>query len=342
MEIVTKTFDYLYNHIAKSCARDVYDGRHDYGEFKRKEVQSNVPDPWRIPVIDTHRQLNQDNNYYFNDVTFIYPFDFNNAPQSIKIVGTFHKLYEPIVLQRLQSSRYFTVTCSIPKSEVHYYKYLVDGKPLPDPINSQRQVLDNGEEWSRFFTDTYSFPISFERWEWILLERLTDHILPFRFEFSMIFRGWKNYLSAGVSANPHGGIGFLEYRNLLSNYFGHKKRKEMGRSLEPWNLDAYGNKTNQERFENFMSVEYMDLHILKPSCGIGIHRHRDNQEIFFMMEGQGLMIVGDWNKHDDRERCFEVRTMSTGDLTLCKTGQLHALLNLTDMDCKLFMFGGYD
>jgi hypothetical protein len=25
-------------------------------------------------------------------------------------------------------------------------------------------------------------------------------------------------------------------------------------------------------------MEYMDLHILKPECGIGIHRHRDNQE----------------------------------------------------------------
>lgn len=164
----------------------------------------------------------------------------------------------------------------------------------------------------------------------------------YHFEFSMVFRGWKNFLSAGISANPHGGVGFLEYRNLMSNYFGHKRRPEIGRNLKPWNLDAYGNMTNQERYENFMAVEYMDLHILRPSCGIGIHRHRDNQEIFFMMEGQGLMIVGDWNQHDNRERCFEVRTLCSGDMTLCKTGQLHALLNLTDMDCKLFMFGGYD
>lgn len=164
----------------------------------------------------------------------------------------------------------------------------------------------------------------------------------YHFEFSMVFRGWKNFLAAGVSANPHGGVGFLEYRNLMSNYFDHKKRNELGRDLEPWNLDANGNMTNQERYEKFMAVEYMDLHVLKPTCGIGIHRHRDNQEIFLMMEGQGMMIVGDWNKHDNRERCFEVRTMSSGDMTLCKTGQLHALLNLTDMDCKLFMFGGYD
>src|SRR5687768_9061539 len=115
MEVVTKTADYLYNHIAKSCSRDVYDARHDYGDFKRSEVQSNVPDPWRIPVIDTHRQPGLDNNYYFNDVTFIYPFDFNNPPQAISLVGTFHKLYEPIHLKRLENSRYYTVTCVVPK-----------------------------------------------------------------------------------------------------------------------------------------------------------------------------------------------------------------------------------
>jgi quercetin dioxygenase-like cupin family protein len=86
----------------------------------------------------------------------------------------------------------------------------------------------------------------------------------------------------------------------------------------------------------------MDLHVLRPTCGIGIHRHRDNQEIFLMMEGQGLMVVGDWNKFSTRDRCFEARTMRSGDMALCKSGQLHALLNLTDTDVKLFMFGGYD
>lgn len=182
MEVVQKTSDYLFNHIAKCCARDVYDARHDYGDFKRKEIQSNVPDSWRIPVIDTHRKPNEVDSFYFNDVTFIYPFDFNNAPQSISIIGTFYKLHEPVPLQVLNDSRYYTLTYKIPKGEVHYYKYMVDGQPLPDPINPQRQVLENGEEWSRFFTDNCNVPVSFERWERVLLERLTDHILPFRTE----------------------------------------------------------------------------------------------------------------------------------------------------------------
>lgn len=163
----------------------------------------------------------------------------------------------------------------------------------------------------------------------------------YRMQFGMAFRGWNNFLKAGISANPHGGLGFLEFRNLFSNYFEHKQRNQLGRKLESWNIDANGQKGAREA-EKFMTVDYMDLHVLRPSCSIGIHRHRDNQEVFFMMEGQGLMVVGDFMSFEDRERCFEVRTMKTGDLTLCKAGQLHALFNLTDTNIKLFMFGGYD
>lgn len=87
-------------------------------------------------------------------------------------------------------------------------------------------------------------------------------------------------------------------------------------------------------------VDYMDLHILKPNCGIGLHRHRDNQEVFFMIEGEGLMVVGDWNKFP--ERCFEIRTLLPGHLAMLKGGNLHGLMNTTDENISLFMFGGYD
>jgi mannose-6-phosphate isomerase-like protein (cupin superfamily) len=48
-------------------------------------------------------------------------------------------------------------------------------------------------------------------------------------------------------------------------------------------------------------MEYMDLHILKPECGIEIHRHRDNQEIFFVLKGAGVMVTGDWCQFPTRE-----------------------------------------
>lgn len=100
------------------------------------------------------------------------------------------------------------------------------------------------------------------------------------YEFSMIVRGWDKFLSAGISPNPHGGI--------------------------------------------------------------GLHRHRDNQEICFLLEGQAYMIVDDWSQRPWRERAFELRTLRAGHFTMLKGGQLHGLMNPGEQDISLFMFGGYD
>lgn len=181
----------------------------------------------------------------------------------------------------------------------------------------------------------------------------------YRYEFNMLFRGWRHYLQVGQSRHPHGGVGFLEYRNLLSNYYGLEALRqaalgerwspELGREVNTWNFDANAwdgsqakGKPASPKLERFMAVDYMDLHLLQPRCGIGIHRHRDNQELFLLLEGSALMLVGDWAQYPDRERAFELRQMEPGDMTICKTGQLHALYNHTDEQIKLFMFGGYD
>ena len=161
------------------------------------------------------------------------------------------------------------------------------------------------------------------------------------YEFSMIVRGWDQYLAAGISPNPHGGVGFLEYRNLMSNYGRYAGRNELGRDFDTWNFNAHGHKNHSGR-ENFLAVDYMDLHILKPECGIGLHRHRDNQEVFLMMEGRAYMVVGDWTQRPWRERCFELRTLRAGHFAMLKGGQLHGLMNPSEDDLKLFMFGGYD
>lgn len=165
---------------------------------------------------------------------------------------------------------------------------------------------------------------------------------PHRYVFNMILRGWDNFLKVGVSEAPHGGFGFLHYRNVLSNYFDFRNSGELGRDVEPWMFDANGVKPAAEQHEKFLAVEYMDIHLLKSDCGIGIHRHRDNQEIFFLLNGAALMVMGDWCKMPDRERAFEIRTMTGGNFSLLKAGCLHALYNVTDLDISLLMFGGYD
>lgn len=164
----------------------------------------------------------------------------------------------------------------------------------------------------------------------------------YHYEFNMILRGWEHFLGTGISSNPHGGTGFLEYRNLMSNYFQHATNNELGRLLYPWNFNAFGSKSHDNGFEPFFSVDYMDIHLLKGNCGIGLHRHRDNQEVFLMMEGRGFMVIGDWCKMPERERCFEIRTLRSGHFAMLKGGNLHALMNATDEDISLFMFGGYD
>lgn len=178
----------------------------------------------------------------------------------------------------------------------------------------------------------------------------------YHYEFAMVLRGWRNYLAAGVSPNPHGGIGSLEYRNLFSNYFSHeaKRRKEfgdhwlseLGRELYQWNYDAYGNKPPPVNRELFMPLHYMDLHQVHANSAIGLHRHRDSLEAFLLMSGEkgehAYMVTGDWMKHRDRERAFEIRVMERGDIVLIRGGQLHALINDGDTSMELFMFGGYD
>jgi hypothetical protein len=54
------------------------------------------------------------------------------------------------------------------------------------------------------------------------------------------------------------------------------------------------------------------------------------------------MAVGDWCKFPERERCVEVRTLRAGELAMLRGGNLHGLMNPTDEDTLLMMFGGYD
>lgn len=166
----------------------------------------------------------------------------------------------------------------------------------------------------------------------------------YHYAFNMILRGWSHYMQGGVSGNPHGGIGFLHYRNLLSNYKPYTVASELSRPVQPWMFDANDRKGDQQTVEEeqFLAVDYIDLHILKPECAIGIHRHRDNQEIFFLLSGKALMVMGDWYQFGSRQRAFEIRTLQPGSFSLLKAGQLHALVNVLDIDATLLMFGGYD
>jgi hypothetical protein len=98
----------------------------------------------------------------------------------ISVIGTFADLVNPIPLIRVEDSVYWAATVIVPKAQTYRYKFIVGGRAVIDPINPQRISLQDGTEWSRFFTDYCTDMLSFEPWEAAILERLTSHILPFR------------------------------------------------------------------------------------------------------------------------------------------------------------------
>lgn len=176
---VEKEDQYVLNHCTKYLARTNADERHSTYGVDAATPRARVAESWRFPVIDSH-DGNEPDAYEWNDVTFVWHIaDLAAPPQSVLLLSTCHRLHEPLPLVRIGDSAYFALTLKLPKAARYRYLFIVDGKLTADPINPQTQTLANGETWSSFFTWAYNQPISFERWEFAILDRLTRHILPF-------------------------------------------------------------------------------------------------------------------------------------------------------------------
>ena len=200
---INKEHLYVLNHCTKYLARTNTDDRHNYlDRLETNNPRAKIAENWRFPIIDSYR--NPDNNqpeedYGFNQVTFVYAALGDSQPESIAVVGTFANLYEPIPLEPImfleEETGYYGETFVIPKGEKHLYKFLVDGQWELDTINPQQETLDNGETWSRFFTQLCTEILVLETWEIQILNRFTEHILPFRTEEGQRFlEFYYNYL----------------------------------------------------------------------------------------------------------------------------------------------------
>lgn len=206
---------YVLNHCTVYLARQNADERHNfgYGHYPSGDPRGRVRDAWRFPIVDTCAEPPEGRSRAdFNDITFIYP-AFHRVPDSVSVVGTFANLYEPIPLRRIrfleEDTAYFATTVTVPRQRIFFYRLFVDGQVLVDPINPQRARRDNGIEWSRVFSWECSEPIVFERWELGLLQRLCNHILPFR------TRDGQRFLSSfyeGLDQNARIGLQRRAYR----------------------------------------------------------------------------------------------------------------------------------
>ncbi len=64
---------------------------------------------------------------------------------------------------------------------------------------------------------------------------------------------------------------------------------------------------------------------LEPNCSIGPHVHENEEEIFYILEGQAIYL-------DNGETVI----LDTGDSCVCLSGQTHSIANRSDKTLKLF------
>lgn len=168
---------YLFGLIGKFLARDDAGPRHDYGHLGA-DPRAGILEPWRFPWVDAVYDPD-DAAQPDNAVTFVHAAADRQPGHAVQVAGSFADLHTPLPLLPLADTHYATLTLRIRKGEVHHYRLRIDGVWQVDPINPQRMMLDNGVEWSRFFTWGATRRLVLERWESRLLQRLCSHILPF-------------------------------------------------------------------------------------------------------------------------------------------------------------------
>lgn len=67
--------------------------------------------------------------------------------------------------------------------------------------------------------------------------------------------------------------------------------------------------------------------VIKPNSTIGNHLHTDNEEIYYVLEGEGVMIIDD-----------ERVKVKPGDATIVHGGSSHGLENNTSKNLKIIVF----
>ena len=177
--LVARDPQYVLNHCTKFLARDNRDSRHSYYGALDGQARAAISESWRFPIVDAHDGDAPDADEW-NDVTFVYaPAANRPEPVVVSLLTTAHTLYDPIPLVRVEGSAYRACTVKVRKGRHERYRFQIDGASELDPVNPQTMTLPTGEVWSSFFTWACNQPITFERWELAILDRLTRHILPF-------------------------------------------------------------------------------------------------------------------------------------------------------------------
>jgi 3-dehydroquinate synthase len=91
---------------------------------------------------------------------------------------------------------------------------------------------------------------------------------------------------------------------------------------------GYLNKIRLFNYDFFDTpIDFIDYVIMPPGSTIGLHTHQNDEEIYFIIKGNGIMEAD--------EEIFDVKT---GDVVVNKVGGTHALSNASTEDIELFIF----
>jgi mannose-6-phosphate isomerase-like protein (cupin superfamily) len=75
------------------------------------------------------------------------------------------------------------------------------------------------------------------------------------------------------------------------------------------------------------SLQYLHETSVMPNSTIGYHKHSGDEEIYFIVEGSGIMTV-------DGQR----RKVSSGDAIITHSGSSHGLSNNSNRELKILVF----
>lgn len=94
--------------------------------------------------------------------------------------------------------------------------------------------------------------------------------------------------------------------------------------------DGIGSILFREVFNNadFKSnLEHLHETIVEPHSTIGYHLHSGNEEIYYFLEGEGVMTVNN-----------QVIKVNPGDAVIAHGGDSHGLVNNSDVRIKILVF----
>ena len=188
VELLPLDVEHVFDICTKHLARDNDDPRHNYNGALA-DGRGVHCEGWRFPYVEPHFGGTPEENATLNRVTIVYIAPRNKSDSfKVGVRGTFAPLYEVIPLVRAGDSQYFAATLLLSAGQVFRYRFVTAGnKEELDLVNPQTTTEDNGARWSCFFTLACFEAVTFERWERVILDRLTRHILPFNTEDARVF-----------------------------------------------------------------------------------------------------------------------------------------------------------